>query len=101
MRIVRFTQNNQCQLSPETMQSHDCHVADEEYNEPAKSEKMQAPRALPSVKDSDIPRETSGDGRGHRYPGRNTKRREHEYDCGVAQLLQCVISPRRLHQVET
>src|ERR1017187_1991384 len=61
---------------------------------------MQTPCALPSVKDPDIPRETSGDGWGHRHSRRNAERREQEYDCRVAQLLQCVISSRRFHDVE-
>ena len=87
LRIVRLSQNNQRQLSPETMQSHDRDVSDEEYDERAKSQEMQAPCALPSVKDFDIPRETSGDGWGHRYSGRNAERCEQEYDCRVAQLL--------------
>ena len=62
-------------------------VSDEEYDERAKSQEMQTPCALPSVKDFDIPRETSGDGWGHRYSRRNAERREQEYDCRVAQLL--------------
>ena len=87
MRIVRLSQNNHCQLSPETMQSHDRDVSDEEHDERAKSQEMQTPCALPSVKDFDVPRETSGDGWGHRYSRRNAERREQEYDCRVAQLL--------------
>ena len=64
LRIVRLSQNNQRQLSPKTMQSHDRDVSDEEYDECAKSQEMQAPCALPSVKDFDIPRKraaTAGD----------------------------------------
>ena len=74
LRIVRLSQYNQRQLSPEAVNSHDGDVGDEEYGEGAKSEEMQAPCALPPVKDFDIPRETSGDGWGHRYPGRDTER---------------------------
>ena len=85
--IACLAQNNQRQLSPETMQSHDCDVSDEEYEEGAKSQEMQASGALPSVKDFDIPRETTGNGWGHRYPCRNAERCEQEYDCRVAQLL--------------
>ena len=48
---------------------------------------MKTPRNLPSVKDFDIPRETSGDGRRHRNSRRDAERREQEYDCRVAQLL--------------
>ena len=87
MRAVGFPKNNQRQLSPETMQSHDRDVSDEEYDERAKSQKMQTPCALPSVKDFDVPRKTGGNGWGHRYPGHDTERREHEYDCRIAQLL--------------
>ena len=50
VRIVRLAQNNQRQLSPETMQSHDRDVSNEEYDERAKSQEMQTPCALPSVK---------------------------------------------------
>src|ERR1035437_7496527 len=80
LRIVRLSQNNKRQLSPETMQSHDGDVSNEEYDECAKSQEMQTPCALPSVKDPDIPRETSGDGWGHRHSRRNAERREQEYD---------------------
>jgi hypothetical protein len=62
-------------------------VAEEEYDERAKSHEMQAPGALPSMKDFDIRWETSGDGWGHRYSRRNAERREQEYDRRVAQLL--------------
>src|SRR5579872_705771 len=87
LRIMRLSQNNQRQLAPKTMQSHDRDVSDEKYRERAKSQEMQTPRALPSVKDFDIPWETSGDRRGHRYSRRNAERCEQEYDCRVAQLL--------------
>ena len=85
--IARLAQNNQRQLSPETMQSHDGDVSNEEYDECAKSQEMQTPCALPSVKDFYIPRKTSGNGWGHRYSRRNAERCEQEYDCRVAQLL--------------
>jgi hypothetical protein len=62
MRTVGFPQNNQRQLSPETMQSDHGDVSDEEYDERAKSQKMQTPCALPSVKDFDVPWETGGNG---------------------------------------
>ena len=65
-----------------------------------KSQEMQTPRALPSVKDFDVPRETRGDGGGHRYSRRDAERREQEYDGRVAQLLQCVICSRRFHDVK-
>jgi len=61
--IVRLPQNNQRQLSPKAVQSHDRDVSNEEYDERAKSQEMQTSRALPSVKEFDIPRETSGKGR--------------------------------------
>jgi hypothetical protein len=38
--VVRLAQNNQCQLSPETVQSHDHDVSDEEYDERAKSKEV-------------------------------------------------------------
>ena len=79
LRIVGLPQNNHRQLCPETMQGHDRDVSDEEYDEGAKSQEMQTPCALPSVKDFDIPRKTSGDGWGHRYSRRNAERREQEY----------------------
>src|ERR1022692_2583044 len=85
--IARLAQDNQRQLSPETMQSHDRDVSNEEYDEYAKSQEMQTPCALPSVKDFYIPRKTSGNGWGHRYSRRNAERCEQEYDCRVAQLL--------------
>src|ERR1700687_1067673 len=56
--IARLAQNNQRQLSPETMQSHDGDVSNEEYDECAKSQEMQTPCALPSVKYFYIPRKT-------------------------------------------
>ena len=87
LRIVRLSQNNQRQLSPETVQGHDCDVSDEEYDERAQGEEMEASCALPSVKDFDEPREASGDRWGHRHSGGNAERREQEYDCRVAQLL--------------
>src|SRR5579872_625693 len=79
LRIVRLTQNNQRQLAAETMQSHDRDVPDEEYDEGAKSQEMQTSRALPSVKHFDVPRKTSGDGRGHRYSRGNAERCKQEY----------------------
>ena len=87
LRIVRLPENNQRQLAPETMQRHDRDVPDEEYDEGAKSQEMQTPRALPPVKDFDIPRKTSGDGWGHRYSRRNAERCKQEYHCRIAQLL--------------
>src|SRR5579864_6032617 len=87
LRIVRLSQNNHRQLAPETMQSHDRNVSDEEHDEGAKSQEMQTPCALPSVEDLDIPRKTSGDGRGHRYSRRNAERCKQEYHCRIAQLL--------------
>jgi hypothetical protein len=87
VRVVRLPQNNQSQLSPEAMQSYDHYMADEKYDERAQSEKVQAACALSSMKDFDIPRESSSDGRGHRHPCRDTERREQEYDRTVAQLL--------------
>src|ERR1035438_6384721 len=74
--IAGLAQNNKRQLSPETVQSHDRDVADEEHDKRAQRQKMQAPCALPSVKDLDIPRETGGNGWGHRYSRRNAERRE-------------------------
>ena len=68
------------------MHSHDRDASDEEYDECAKSQEMQTPCGLPSVKDFDIPRETGGDGWGHRHSRRNAERLEQEYDCRVAQL---------------
>jgi hypothetical protein len=61
---------------------------------------MQTPCALPSVKDLDIPRETSGDGWGHRCSRRDAERCEQEYHSCIAQLLECVISSRRFDDVE-
>src|SRR5579862_4655530 len=87
LRIVRLSQNNQRQLAPETMQSHDRDVSNEEYDEGAKSQEMQTPCALPSVKDLDIPWKTSGDSRGHGNSRRNAERCKQEYHCGIAQLL--------------
>src|SRR5579864_3448134 len=87
LRIVRLSQNNQRQFAPETMQGYDRDVPDEEYDEGAKSQEMQTPCALPSVEDLDIPRKTSGDGRGHRYSRRDAERCKQEYDCRIAQLL--------------
>ena len=76
-------------------------MTDEEQDERAKSQEMQTPRGLPSVKDFDVPRETGGDGGGHRYSRRDAERREQEYDCRVAQLLQGVICSRRFHDVKS
>ena len=45
------------------MQEHERDMTDEEQDERAKSQEMQTSRALPSVKEFDIPRETSGKGR--------------------------------------
>jgi hypothetical protein len=42
-------------------------VSNEEYHERAKSQEMQTPCALPSVRGFDIPREASGNGRRQRY----------------------------------
>ena len=69
------------------MQSYHRDVSDEEYDERAQGEEMEAPCALPSVKDFDEPREASGDRWGHRHSGGNAERREQEYDRRVAQLL--------------
>jgi len=44
------------------MQGHDRDVSDEEYDERAKSQEMQTPCALPSVKYFYIPRKASGNG---------------------------------------
>jgi hypothetical protein len=82
--MVRLPQNYQCQPSPEAVNSHYGDVADKECNECAQCQEMQAPCALPPAKDLDIPRETSGDGRGHRYSRRNAERREQEYHRRVA-----------------
>src|ERR1700693_5512885 len=87
LRVVRLSQNDQRQLAPEAMQSHDRDVSDEEYDEGAKSQEMQTPCTLPSVEDFDIPRKTSGDGWGHRYSRRNAQRCKQEYHCCIAQLL--------------
>src|SRR5579864_2025843 len=97
---MHLSQNNQRQLAPETMKSHDRDVSDEEYDEGAKSQEMQTPCALPSVKDFDIPRKPSCYGWRHRYSRRYAERCEQEYDCRIAQLLQCVISCWRFYDVE-
>src|ERR1019366_8501509 len=80
LRIVRFPQDNQRQSLSKAVNRNDGDVADEEHDERAQRQKMQASCALPSVKDLDIPRETSGNGWGHRYSRRNAERREQEYD---------------------
>src|SRR5579863_3016054 len=85
--VVCLSQNNQRQLSSKTMQSHNCDVSDEEYDEGAKGQEMQTPCALTSVKKFDVRWKTSGDGGGHRHPGGDAERCEQEYDCRVAQLL--------------
>jgi hypothetical protein len=85
--ILCLPQNNHRQFGPETVQSHDRDVPEEEYYECAKGQEMQTPGTLPPMKDFDIPWETSGDGWGHRYPRRNAERRQQEYDSRVAQLL--------------
>src|SRR5579863_1742022 len=74
--VVRLSQNNQRQLSSKTMQSHDCDVSDEEYDEAAKSQEMETPCALPSVKEFEVSWKTSGDGGGHRHTGRDAERCE-------------------------
>ena len=84
IRIVRFPQDNQRQSFSEAVNRNNGDVADEEHDERAQRQKMQAPCALPSVKDPDIPRETSGNGWGHRYSRGNAERREQEYDCCIA-----------------
>ena len=80
IRIVRFPQDNQRQSLSKAVNRNDGDVADEEHDERAQRQKMQAPCALPSVKDLDLPRETSGNGWRHRYSRRNAERREQEYD---------------------
>src|SRR5579859_4236612 len=87
VRVVCLSQNNQGQLSLKTMQSHNCDVSDEEYDEGAKGQEMQTPCALTSVKEFDVGWKTSGDGGGHRHPGGDAERCEQEYDRRVAQLL--------------
>ena len=57
-------------------------------------------RLAPPVKDFDVPRETGGDGGGHRYSCRDAERCEQEYDGRVAQLLQRVICSRRFDDVK-
>src|SRR5579859_1019542 len=80
-------QNNQRQLGPETVQSDDRDVPNEEYDERTKAQEMQTSGALTPVKEFYIPRETSGNGWGHCYSRRDTERSKQEYDCRVAQLL--------------
>ena len=86
VRTVRFPQDNHRQPFAETVQDHERDMTDEEQDERAKSQEMQTPRGLPPVKDFDIPRETGGDGGGHRDAGRNAERREQEYDGRVASV---------------
>src|ERR1700689_3418266 len=100
MRIVCFPQNNYRQPFAKTVQDHERDMTDEEQDERAKSQEMQAPCTLPSVKDFDVPREAAGDGGGHCYPCRHAERCEQEYDCRVTQLLQRIVCSRCLNDVK-
>ena len=62
VRSVRLPQDDHRQSFAETVQDHERDVTDEEQDESAKSQEMQAPRCLPPVKDFDVPREARGDG---------------------------------------